>query len=171
MDIDSEHLGIPDTDYSATVTMPAGEYARIVKDLSSIGDTGAMGRGLCIDGVGVGGDRTGRTARLGAEGRELARARAGLAAGWHPMHHRSFPPPPPPRLPRPPVVVSATKDGVKFTTNGDVGTANVTVRQNTTADKVTAAAWRVVVGPVGALGAGSWQLLAQRLAQRRRACC
>jgi hypothetical protein len=72
MDIDSEHLGIPDTDYCATVTMPAGEYARIMRDLSSIGDT---------------------------------------------------------------VVVSATKDGVKFTTSGDVGTANVTVRQNTTADK------------------------------------
>ncbi|GBF89873.1 proliferating cell nuclear antigen [Raphidocelis subcapitata] len=72
MDIDSEHLGIPDTDYCATVTMPAGEYARICKDLSSIGDT---------------------------------------------------------------VVISATKDGVKFTTSGDVGTANVTVRQNTTADK------------------------------------
>lgn len=34
------------------------------------------------------------------------------------------------------VVISATKDGVKFTTSGDVGTANVTVRQNTTADKV-----------------------------------
>lgn len=36
----------------------------------------------------------------------------------------------------PAVVISATKDGVKFTTSGDVGTANVTVRQNTTADKV-----------------------------------
>ena len=33
-------------------------------------------------------------------------------------------------------MISATKDGVKFTTSGDVGTANVTVRQNTTADKV-----------------------------------
>lgn len=72
MDIDSEHLGIPDTDYCATVTMPASEYARIVRDLSSIGDT---------------------------------------------------------------VTISATKDGVKFTTSGDIGTANVTVRQNTTADK------------------------------------
>lgn len=44
MDIDSEHLGIPDTDYCATITMPSGEYARIMKDLSSIGDTGG-GRG------------------------------------------------------------------------------------------------------------------------------
>lgn len=72
MDIDSEHLGIPDTDYAARVTMPTAEYARITKDLSSIGDT---------------------------------------------------------------VTISATKDGVKFTTSGDIGTANVTVRQNTTADK------------------------------------
>lgn len=40
MDIDSEHLGIPDTDYAANITMPASEYQRICKDLSSIGDTG-----------------------------------------------------------------------------------------------------------------------------------
>ncbi len=40
MDIDSEHLGIPDTDYSATITMPAAEYKRICGDLSTIGDTG-----------------------------------------------------------------------------------------------------------------------------------
>jgi hypothetical protein len=45
MDIDSEHLGIPDTDYCATVTMPAAEYARICKDLSSIGDTGGRAWG------------------------------------------------------------------------------------------------------------------------------
>lgn len=41
------------------------------------------------------------------------------------------------------VIVTATKDGVKFTTSGDVGTANITVRQNATADKV---------GVVGASG-------------------
>jgi hypothetical protein len=40
MDIDSEHLGIPDTDYAATVNLPAAEYQRICRDLSSIGDTG-----------------------------------------------------------------------------------------------------------------------------------
>ena len=31
MDIDSEQLGIPDTDYSATVKMPSAEFARICK--------------------------------------------------------------------------------------------------------------------------------------------
>ena len=40
MDIDSEHLGIPDTDYKAVVKMPAGEFQRIMRDLSTIGDTG-----------------------------------------------------------------------------------------------------------------------------------
>mmetsp|Transcript_4162 Transcript_4162/g.8563 ORF Transcript_4162/g.8563 Transcript_4162/m.8563 type:complete len:224 (-) Transcript_4162:589-1260(-) len=72
MDIDSEHLGIPDTEYEAVVKMPANEFQRICRDLSSIGDT---------------------------------------------------------------VVISVTKDGVKFSTTGDIGNANVTVRQNTTVDK------------------------------------
>lgn len=41
MDIDSEHLGIPDSEYQAIVRMPSAEFMRICKDLSSIGDTGA----------------------------------------------------------------------------------------------------------------------------------
>ena len=41
MDIDSEHLGIPDTEYSAVIKMPSAEFQRICKDLSTIGDTGA----------------------------------------------------------------------------------------------------------------------------------
>lgn len=40
MDIDSEHLGIPETEYQAIVRMPSSEFSRICKDLSSIGDTG-----------------------------------------------------------------------------------------------------------------------------------
>lgn len=71
MDIDSEHLGIPDTEYSAVVRMPATEFARIVKDLGTIGDT---------------------------------------------------------------VQMSVTKDGIKFSTSGDIGSANVTVRQNNGVD-------------------------------------
>ena len=42
MDIDSEHLGIPDSEYQAIVRMPSSEFMRICKDLSSIGDTGKM---------------------------------------------------------------------------------------------------------------------------------
>ena len=39
MDIDSEHLGIPETDYKSTVKMPASEFQRICKDMSILGDT------------------------------------------------------------------------------------------------------------------------------------
>ena len=39
MDIDSENLGIPDTEYKCTVKMPSGEFQRIVRDLSVLGDT------------------------------------------------------------------------------------------------------------------------------------
>jgi hypothetical protein len=34
------------------------------------------------------------------------------------------------------VVISVTKEGVKFSTRGDIGTANIVLRQNTTVDKV-----------------------------------
>lgn len=40
MDIDQEHLGIPDTEYSATVTMPSSEFQRICRDLMSISESG-----------------------------------------------------------------------------------------------------------------------------------
>jgi len=72
MDIDSEHLGIPDTEYAATVKMPSAEFQRICRDLSSIGDT---------------------------------------------------------------VTISVSKDGVKFSTVGDIGQANITCRQNNSVDK------------------------------------
>ncbi|CAF1924076.1 unnamed protein product, partial [Brassica napus] len=69
MDIDSEHLGIPDAEYHSIVRIPSSEFSRICKDLSTIGDT---------------------------------------------------------------VVISVTKEGVKFSTAGDIGTANIVLRQNTT---------------------------------------
>ncbi|KAL4422881.1 hypothetical protein ABPG75_009078 [Micractinium tetrahymenae] len=72
MDITSENLGIPETEYSATVRMPSGEFQRIVKDLGTIGDT---------------------------------------------------------------VEIGVSKDGIKFSANGDIGSANVMCRQNTHADK------------------------------------
>lgn len=34
------------------------------------------------------------------------------------------------------VVISVTKEGVKFSTKGDIGAANIVCRQNTTVDKV-----------------------------------
>ncbi|KAJ7174251.1 proliferating cell nuclear antigen, N-terminal domain-containing protein [Mycena filopes] len=39
MDIDSDTLGIPDTEYEAEVSMPSAEFARIVKDLNALGES------------------------------------------------------------------------------------------------------------------------------------
>lgn len=39
MDIDSEHLGIPDTQYDAVVRMASLEFARITRDLANVGDS------------------------------------------------------------------------------------------------------------------------------------
>ena len=42
MDIDQEHLGIPDTEYGATVTLPSAEFQRICRDLSAISESGML---------------------------------------------------------------------------------------------------------------------------------
>ncbi|KAK0188226.1 proliferating cell nuclear antigen, N-terminal domain-containing protein [Armillaria mellea] len=39
MDIDSDTLGIPETDYDARVTMASAEFSRIVRDLSLLGES------------------------------------------------------------------------------------------------------------------------------------
>jgi len=72
MVIDSEHLGIPETDYSGEVTMPSGEFQKICRDLTTFGDT---------------------------------------------------------------ATIAASKEGVKFSVSGDMGTGNVTVRQNASVEK------------------------------------
>jgi len=72
MDIDSEQLGIPDTDYKCTIKMPSSEFQRIIRDLQVLGDT---------------------------------------------------------------CVISCTKEGVRFSVSGDLGTGNVLVRSNTTPEK------------------------------------
>ena len=36
MNLDQEHLGIPETDYSAVIKMPSGEFQRVVRWVSSI---------------------------------------------------------------------------------------------------------------------------------------
>lgn len=40
MDIDQEHLGIPETEYAATISMPAPEFQRICRDLSALSESG-----------------------------------------------------------------------------------------------------------------------------------
>ncbi|OJJ47817.1 hypothetical protein ASPZODRAFT_141387 [Penicilliopsis zonata CBS 506.65] len=72
MDIDQEHLAIPDTEYAATVEMPAMEFRRICTDLNLLSES---------------------------------------------------------------VVIEATKEGVKFSCQGDIGSGAVTIRQHTNVDK------------------------------------
>lgn len=72
MDIDQEHLGIPETDYSSIIKMPSGEFSRICKDLSQFGES---------------------------------------------------------------MVISCTKEGVKFSAAGDVGSANIKLAQTSNVDK------------------------------------
>ncbi|KAK4695903.1 proliferating cell nuclear antigen, partial [Lecanoromycetidae sp. Uapishka_2] len=42
MDIDQEHLGIPETEYSATITMPSAEFQRICRDLMALSESVAI---------------------------------------------------------------------------------------------------------------------------------
>lgn len=37
--IDSEHLGIPDTNYSSIITLPSNEFTRICKELFALSET------------------------------------------------------------------------------------------------------------------------------------
>lgn len=39
MDIDSEQLGIPETDYDAKIRMPSSEFAKIMRDLKDLGES------------------------------------------------------------------------------------------------------------------------------------
>ncbi|KAF2874816.1 proliferating cell nuclear antigen, N-terminal domain-containing protein [Massariosphaeria phaeospora] len=39
MDIDQEHLGIPETEYAATISLPAAEFQRICRDLSALSES------------------------------------------------------------------------------------------------------------------------------------
>merc|ERR1719334_2487693 len=43
MEIDSEHLGIPDTEYKTVVSMSSAEFQRICRDLAVLGDTLTIG--------------------------------------------------------------------------------------------------------------------------------
>ena len=53
MDIDQEHLGIPDTEYAATITMPSTEFRRICVDLMALSESGmsvnCLGMLSCTD--------------------------------------------------------------------------------------------------------------------------
>ncbi|KAK9475462.1 proliferating cell nuclear antigen, N-terminal domain-containing protein [Dipodascopsis tothii] len=72
MDIDQEHLGIPETDFSVTITMPSAEFQRICRDMQQISES---------------------------------------------------------------LTIEASKDGVKFSCEGDIGTGAVTLRSSNNMDK------------------------------------
>jgi len=72
IDIDSEHLGIPDTDYKSVVKMPSHEFQRICREIQIIGDT---------------------------------------------------------------VTIAATKEGVKFSVAGDLGTGSIVCKQGGAVDE------------------------------------
>ncbi|KAI9640921.1 proliferating cell nuclear antigen [Ciborinia camelliae] len=72
MDIDQEHLGIPDTEYAAVITMPSSEFKRICMDLMALSES---------------------------------------------------------------VSIEASKDGVKFQCNGDIGNGSVTLRSHNNVEK------------------------------------
>lgn len=72
MDIDTEHLGIPGTEYSVVAKMPAVEFQRICRDMSQIGES---------------------------------------------------------------VTISCTKEGIRFSAAGDLGTGNIKLAQSANIDK------------------------------------
>lgn len=72
MNLDQEHLGIPETDYSCVVRMPSMEFARICRDLAQFSES---------------------------------------------------------------MLICCTKEGVKFSASGDVGSANVKLAQTSSVDK------------------------------------
>ena len=39
MDLDNEHLGIPDQKYAATIDMPSSEFSKVCRDLSQFSDS------------------------------------------------------------------------------------------------------------------------------------
>lgn len=72
MNLDQEHLGIPETDFSCVIQMPSGEFSRICRDLSQFGES---------------------------------------------------------------VIISCTKEGVRFSSSGDIGSANIKLAQTNNIDK------------------------------------
>merc|ERR1712012_1128482 len=72
MNLDQEHLGIPETDYAAVIKLPSSEFQRVVRDLSQFGES---------------------------------------------------------------VIISCTKEGVKFSAAGDIGVGNIKLAQTANVDK------------------------------------
>lgn len=72
MEIESEHLGIPDSAYQCTVRMPSAEFQRIIRDIQQFGDA---------------------------------------------------------------CTIAVSKEGIRFSATGDVGTGNIMLKPNSSVDK------------------------------------
>jgi proliferating cell nuclear antigen len=91
MDIDQEHLGIPDTDYAATIEMPSAEFQRICRDLIAMSESGQKDISMLV---------------------YVAKRLIYIAVG-----------------------IEASKDGIRFSCQGDIGSGSVTVRQHSNVEK------------------------------------
>merc|ERR1739838_951749 len=65
MNLDQEHLGIPETDYAAVIKMPSAEFQRVIKDLSQFGEEGV--KFSAAGDIGVGNIKLAQTANVDKE--------------------------------------------------------------------------------------------------------
>lgn len=93
MDIESEHLGIPDTEYKCTVRMPSAEFQRIIRDVAVFGDTCKRFFGYF-----------------------------GFVVIFYIFSCNSG-------------TIAVTKEGIRFSSSGDLGTGNIMLKNNTAVDK------------------------------------
>ena len=98
MDIDQEHLGIPETEYAATVSLPSTEFRRICTDLAAMSESGT------------------------SSATKLPPFFLPCSSTWLTSNTHT-------------VAIDASKDGVKFSANGDIGNGSVTLRSHTDIDK------------------------------------
>ena len=90
MNLDQEHLGIPETDYACVIKMPSGEFARVVSPFFW--------------------RHPGHHSNLSSQVRDLGQFGES-------------------------VVISCTKEGVKFSAAGDIGVGNIKLAQTANVDK------------------------------------
>jgi proliferating cell nuclear antigen len=64
--IDSEHLGIPDTQYSSMVTMSSNEFTRICRELYNLTDTVTIETNKTYIKFSVNGENIGGTIKIDA---------------------------------------------------------------------------------------------------------
>jgi proliferating cell nuclear antigen len=91
MDIETEHLGIPETEYKCSVRMPSGEFQRIIRDIAVFGDT-CKWLSCFFD---------------------CSLSNFAFIIG----------------------TIAVTKEGIRFSATGDLGTGNILLKKNTVVDK------------------------------------